>query len=123
MRLPERLAWPVLLVSAVLEAVWANALSASQSFTVAVPTMVFLVTVVLSTVGLGLAMRHIPTGTAYAVWTSLGAVLTVTYSTLMGLEQMSWLKALFLAGIICCVVGLKRLDAQQSDPAAFPADA
>ncbi|MDO5678525.1 MAG: multidrug efflux SMR transporter [Propionibacteriaceae bacterium] len=111
MSLPRSWAWPVLLLSAVLEAVWANALSASQSFSVLGPTVLFLVTVLLSTVGLGLAMKHIPTGTAYAVWTSLGAVLTVTYSTLTGNEEMSWLKALFLAGIIGCVVGLKRMDA------------
>ncbi|GAA4888420.1 multidrug efflux SMR transporter [Tessaracoccus lubricantis] len=110
MRLPRSWAWPVLLVSAGLEAVWANALSASNGFTHLPATVVFLLTVVASTVGLGLAMRHVRTGTAYAVWTSLGAVLTVTYSTLAGHEQMSWPKALFLAGIIACVVGLKRMD-------------
>lgn len=105
-----RLAWPVLLVSAVLEAVWANALSASIGFTQLIPTLVFLVAVAASTFGLGLAMRHIPTGTAYAVWTSIGTVLTVTYSVLTGNELMSWPKALFLAAIIACVVGLKQLD-------------
>ena len=110
MRLPRTWAWPTLLISAVLEAVWANALSASESFTNLGPAVLFLITVILSTVGLGLAMNHIPTGTAYAVWTSLGAVLTVGYSTLTGNEDMSWLKALFLAGIITCVIGLKRMD-------------
>ncbi|MFT3888281.1 MAG: multidrug efflux SMR transporter [Arachnia sp.] len=104
-------AWPLLLVSAVLEAVWANALSASAGFTVLWPSVLFVVTVVASTVGLGVAMRHIPTGTAYAVWTSVGTVLTVTYSVATGHEPISWLKALFLACIVACVVGLKRLDA------------
>ena len=74
------------------------------------PSVLFLVTVVASTVGLGIAMRHIPTGTAYAVWTSVGTVLTVSYSVAMGHESISWLKALFLACIVGCVVGLKRLD-------------
>lgn len=110
MSLPRAWSWPVLLASAVLEAVWANSLSASRNFSVPAPTILFLVTVVLSTVGLGLAMKHIPTGTAYAVWTSLGAVLTVTYSVLTGDEELSWLKAMFLVGIIGCVVGLKRAD-------------
>lgn len=110
MKMPRSWAWPVLLGSAVLEAVWANSLSASESFTNLGPTVLFAVTVVISTVGLGLAMNYIPTGTAYAVWTSLGAVLTVGYSTLTGQEDMSWLKALFLAGIIGCVIGLKRMD-------------
>lgn len=103
-------AWPVLLVSAALEAVWANALAASSGFTVLLPTAVFLAAVVASTVGLALAMRHIPTGTAYAVWTSLGTVLTVAYSVAMGQESISWVKALLLAGIVGCVVGLKMLD-------------
>ena len=111
-----RWAWPILLASAVLEAVWANALSASAGFTVIAPSVLFLVTVVASTVGLGIAMRHIPTGTAFAVWTSVGTVLTVGYSVAIGAEGMSWLKALFLAGIVGCVIGLKQLDSKEPDP-------
>lgn len=109
-RLPRRLAWPVLLASAVLEAVWANALSASQGFTRPVPGVIFLVATIASVVGLSMAMVHIPTGTAYAVWTSVGTVLTVAYAVAVGAEEMSWLKVVFLAGIVLCVVGLKRLD-------------
>lgn len=112
-------AWPVLLGSAVLEAVWANALSASAGFSRLVPTVIFAVAVVSSMLGLALAMRHIPTGTAYAVWTSVGTVLTVAYSTAIGAESMSWLKALFLALIVVCVVGLKQLtDHESASPAA-----
>jgi quaternary ammonium compound-resistance protein SugE len=111
-----RWAWPLLLVSAVLEAVWANALAASEGFTRPAPTVVFLVATALSTVGLAFAMRHIPTGTAYAVWTSLGTVLTVTYAVAIGAEGITWLKALFLAGIVACVVGLKRLDGAPAAP-------
>ncbi len=102
--------WGVLLASAVLEAVWANALAASQGFTRPWPTAVFLVTTVCSSVGLAIAMRRIPTGTAYAVWTSLGTVLTVAYSVATGQEPLSWVKALLLAGIVGCVIGLKLLD-------------
>ena len=107
-------AWPVLLASAVLEAVWANALSASAGFSVLLPTVVFAGAVVGSMIGLAAAMRHIPTGTAYAVWTSVGTVLTVAYSVAAGHESISWLKALFLACIVGCVVGLKRLDSHAS---------
>ena len=108
----------MLLGSAVLEAVWANALSASAGFQHLGPTVLFLVTTILSVVGLAFAMKHIATGTAYAVWTSVGTVLTVTYSVVSGGEPMSWLKALLLAGIIACVVGLKQLDAQPGNKAA-----
>lgn len=104
-------AWGILLVSAMLEAVWANALSASEGFTRLWPSVLFVVATILSTVGLAIAMKSIPTGTAYAVWTSVGTVLTVAYSVSTGAEEISWVKVLLLVGIVGCVVGLKILDA------------
>ena len=102
--------WVILLASGVLEAVWATALGRSDGLRRPVPTAVFAVTAVLSLVGLGFALNTLPTGTAYAVWTSVGTVLTVGYSVATGAEAMSWLKALFLVGIVGCVIGLKQLD-------------
>ena len=67
------MAWIILLLSAVLEAVWATALEASNGFTVLVPSIVFAVAAALSMAGLGYAMKHIAISTAYAVWTGLGA--------------------------------------------------
>ena len=60
------MAWIILVLSGLLESVWATALSASQGFTQLVPSIVFAVATVLSVVGLGWAMKFIPTGTAYA---------------------------------------------------------
>lgn len=77
----------------------------------------FLVTTVLSSIGLGLAMRAIPTGTAYAVWTGIGAVLTVLWAIATGAEAAGVLKIIFLAGIIACVVELKFVDGK---PGAKP---
>ena len=71
--------WVLLLVSAVLEAVWATALGRSAGLTDPVPTAVFLVALALSTGGLALAVRTIPIGTGYAIWTGVGAALTVGY--------------------------------------------
>ena len=99
--------WGILLLSAVLEAVWATALGASEGFTRLVPTIVFAIFCVLSLLGLAQAMKHIPIGTAYAVWTGLGAVLTVAWAALMGDEPLTPLKVLFLVGIIGCAAGLK----------------
>ncbi|WP_134774439.1 DMT family transporter [Ornithinimicrobium flavum] len=101
------MAWAILLGSAVLEAVWATALGFSDGLTRPVPTVVFLVFCVLSLVGLAQAMRSIPIGTAYAVWTGLGAVLTVLWAVVTGTEVLTPLKALFLLGIIACAAGLK----------------
>lgn len=99
--------WPVLLASAVLEAVWAIALAESQGFSILAPTIVFFVAAPLSMVGLAYAMRGIPVSVAYAVWTGTGAALTVAAAMVMGSEPVSALKLLFLAGIIGCVIGLK----------------
>jgi quaternary ammonium compound-resistance protein SugE len=104
-------AWLLLLSSAVLEAVWATALGLSDGFTHPLPTVVFAVTATLSMVGLGLAIRTIPLGTAYAVWVGIGAALTVGWAMATGVEPFNLLKVLFIAGIVGCAAGLKSLPA------------
>ncbi len=92
------LAWLILLASAVLEAVWATALGLSDGFTRPLPTLVFALTATLSMVGLGMAVKRIPLGTAYAVWVGIGAALTVGWAMATGVEPASPLKLLFIAG-------------------------
>jgi quaternary ammonium compound-resistance protein SugE len=104
--------WIVLLVSAVLEAVWATALGASNGFTELVPSIVFLVGLTASMLTLGWAARHIPISTAYAVWTGTGAALTVTWAMLTGTEAVTLLRVLFLVGIVAAVIGLKLVKAR-----------
>jgi quaternary ammonium compound-resistance protein SugE len=93
-----------------LEAVWASALSRTESFSRLGPTVIFFVALALSMAGLGYAMRSIPLGTAYAVWAAIGAVLTAAYAMLFGGEPTSVAKVLLLGGIIGCVIGLKLLE-------------
>lgn len=99
--------WIVLVVSGVLEAVWATALGRSEGLTRPTPTLVFGVGLMLSMAGLAVAMRDLPTGTAYAVWVGIGAVGTVAFAMLTGAEPVSVARILLLLGIVCCVVGLK----------------
>jgi quaternary ammonium compound-resistance protein SugE len=101
--------WLVLLASAVLEAVWATALGLSDGFTEPFPTLVFAVTATLSMLGLGMAIRTIPLGTAYAVWVGIGAALTVGWAMATGVEAFSVVKVVFIAGIVGCAAGLKVL--------------
>jgi quaternary ammonium compound-resistance protein SugE len=101
------MAWAVLVVSGVLEAVWATALGKSAGFTRLVPSLVFAVAVVLSMVGLAYAMRELPVGTAYAVWVGIGASITVVYAMATGTEPVSLAKILLIMGLIGCVIGLK----------------
>ncbi|QQQ63438.1 DMT family transporter [Paenarthrobacter ureafaciens] len=115
--------WLVLFASAVLEAVWATALGLSNGFTELIPTLVFAVTATLSMLGLGIAVKRIPLGTAYAVWVGIGAALTVGWAMVTGVEPASPLKLLFIAGIVGCAAGLKALPAdQQADKAATSAE-
>lgn len=101
------MSWFVLVLSGVMEAVWATALGKSLNFTRLVPTLVFLVGIVVSMAGLAYAMKEVPIGTAYAVWVGIGAVLTVVFAMVTGEESASLLKVVFLVGIIGCVIGLK----------------
>ena len=110
--------WIVLLMSAVLEAVWATALGLSNGFIEPVPTIVFLIAAAASMVGLGWSVRVIPIGTGYAVWVGVGAALTVSYAMLTGTESVSLGKMLFIAGIILAVIGLKLVQGAASTRAA-----
>jgi quaternary ammonium compound-resistance protein SugE len=101
------MAWLVLVVSGVLEAVWATALGKSDGFSRLVPSLVFGVALVLSMVGLAVAMRSLPVGTSYAVWVGIGAVLTIAYAMLTGGESASLVKVVLMTGIVGCVIGLK----------------
>src|SRR5450830_414594 len=114
--------WLILLASAVLEAVWATALGLSDGFTRPGATAVFAVAATVSMVGLGLAVRRIPLGTAYAVWVGIGAALTVGWAMLTGVEPASPLKLLFIAGIVGCAAGLKLLPARPPVPETADSD-
>ena len=106
--------WVILVVSGAMEAVWAQALDRSEGFSQPIPTIVFLVALAASMLGLSHAVRTIPLGTAYAVWVGIGAaltvawgVLTVAWGVISGAESFSWAKVLLIAGLVACVVGLK----------------
>lgn len=101
------MSWIVLVLSGVLEAVWATALSRSEGLTRLVPTVTFGIALLLSMAGLGYAMRTLPVGTSYAVWVGIGAVLTIAVAVVTGAETLSVTKVLLLAGLVGCIVGLK----------------
>lgn len=101
------MAWFILIVSGILEAVWATALGKSEGLTKLYPSITFFIALVASMVGLAYAMRTLPTGTSYAVWVGIGATLTVIYAMITGVEAVSILKILFILMIVAGIVGLK----------------
>lgn len=103
------MAWLALVVSGLLEAVWAVALALSDGFRRPGPTAVFLVSVVASMVGLAYALRTIPVGTGYAVWVGIGAATTALVGMLALGEPATVGRVLCLVFIVAGVAGLKIL--------------
>jgi len=108
------MSWIILIVSGVLEAVWATALGKSEGFSKLWPTIIFGVALLLSMAGLAYAMREISTGTAYAVWVGIGVSLTVVYAMIFGGEPASLIKFLLIIGLVGCIIGLKLVDGAAS---------
>jgi quaternary ammonium compound-resistance protein SugE len=100
-------AWFVLVLSGLLEAVWATALGRSDTLSRPGPTVVFLVALAGSMVGLAFALRDLPVGTSYAIWVGIGAAATVVFAMATGEETVTLAKAVFLVGIVGSVIGLK----------------
>ena len=101
------MAWIVLVVSGLLETAWAVSLDRSAGFSRPLPTVVFVVTLVLSMLGLAYALREIPVGTGYAVWVGIGAVGTALVGMLALDESASLPRLLSLLLVVAGVIGLK----------------
>ncbi len=97
------MAWFYLLVAGVLEIVWAFSMKQSEGFSRLTPSIITLVTMIASFWLLSLAMRTLPLGTAYTIWTGIGAVgAFVIGITFLG-EQVS---AMRIAAAVLIVSGL-----------------
>ncbi len=103
------MAWLVLLLSGVLETVWAVALQSSKGFSRLAATVVFAVALLFSMGGLAYAMRSIPIGTGYAVWVGVGAVGTAVYGMAVLGDAVTAARIGCLLLIVSGVVGLKVL--------------
>jgi quaternary ammonium compound-resistance protein SugE len=103
------MSWFYLLVAGLLEVAWAVALKYSAGFTRLVPSSVTLVAMAGSVGMLGLALRTLPLGTAYAVWTGIGTVGTAVAGMLLLGEPAGALRLLSIGLIVAGIVGLKLL--------------
>lgn len=101
------MAWLVLVISGVLETVWAAALAASKGFTRPLPLVLFMAGLLLSMAGLAYALRSIPVGTGYAVWVGIGAVGTALFGMIWLREPVTVVRIACLLMIVAGVLGLK----------------
>jgi quaternary ammonium compound-resistance protein SugE len=103
------MAWIVLVVAGVFEVAFATALKLSDGFTKIVPTVAFLVFGAISLWLLTLALRSVPLGTAYAVWTGIGAFGTAIVGIAVFSEPATAARLVLLATLIGSILGLRVL--------------
>src|SRR5215813_482599 len=107
-------AWVLLLVAGLLEIVWSISMKASQGFTKHHFTALTLVAAWLSFWLLGLALRQLPVGTAYAVWTGIGAVGAAVLGIVFFGESLTVARIGCIALIVCGILGLKLLGGESA---------
>lgn len=99
--------WITLILAGLLEVVWAVGLKYTEGFTKLLPSALTLAAMAGSVGMLGLALRTLPLGTAYAIWTGIGTVGTVIYGIVMLNEPASAMRLTCIAMIVGGIIGLK----------------
>lgn len=107
------MAWIYLLIAGITEIIWAIGLKEARGFTVPVPSIISLVFIVVSFLLFAKAMKDIPIGTAYAVFTGIGAAGTAIVGILVFNEGAGIGKLFFLILLLVGIVGLKLVDGQE----------
>jgi quaternary ammonium compound-resistance protein SugE len=113
-KLTSSLAWILLVAAGLLEIVWAISMKASQGFTKHHFTTITLIAAALSFWLLGLALRQLPVGTAYAVWTGIGAVGTAVLGIAFFGESLTLARVGCIALIVSGILGLKFLGGENA---------
>ena len=101
------MSWVILFFAGLFEVGWAVGLKYTDGFSKPLPTALTIAAMAVSLGLLGLAMKELPLGTAYAIWTGVGAVGTVIAGIILFGESMALFRLASVALIICGLVGLK----------------
>ncbi len=100
-------AWVYLILAGVLEVGFASMIKLTENFSKLVPTLIFLVFAIGSFYSLTKAVESIPIGTAYAVWTGIGAFGTILIGIFFYNEPAGLLRLFFLFTLVASIIGLK----------------
>ncbi|KAB0512316.1 MULTISPECIES: quaternary ammonium compound efflux SMR transporter SugE [Pseudomonas] len=101
------MSWIILFFAGLFEVGWAVGLKYTDGFSKPLPTALTIAAMAISLGLLGLAMKELPLGTAYAIWTGVGAVGTVIAGIILFGESMALFRLASVALIICGLIGLK----------------
>lgn len=101
------MSWIILVVAGLLETAWAVGLKYTEGFTRPVPSVLTVLAIVASMGLLGVAVRDLPIGTAYAVWVGIGAFGAAVLGVVLFREPLGLARAFFLLLLLVAIVGLK----------------
>ncbi|MGX5218699.1 MULTISPECIES: quaternary ammonium compound efflux SMR transporter SugE [Pseudomonas] len=101
------MSWIILFFAGLFEVGWAVGLKYTDGFTRPLPTALTIAAMGISLVLLGIAMKDLPLGTAYAIWTGIGAIGTVIAGIILFGESMAPMRILSVALIVSGLLGLK----------------
>ncbi len=101
--------WTMLLLAGVFEVTWACTMKYSNGFTVFLPSVITVVGYIASAVFLAVALKHLPLGTAYAMWTGFGIIGTSVLGIFLFNEKLSVPQVICIVLIVIGIVGLKLL--------------
>ena len=99
--------WMYLLIAGIFEISWAVGLKFSHGFSQIIPSIITVVCMSLSFYFLALALKNLPLGTAYAIWTGIGTIGTVIFGILLFKEPVTAMRIVCIALIISGITGLK----------------
>ncbi len=104
--------WIFLIIAGLLEMAWAVGLKYSHGFTKLVPSVLTIAGMVASFYFLSLALKNLPLGTAYAIWTGIGTVGTVVLGIILFKEPVQVIRLVCIGLIVVGIVGLKVVSAE-----------
>jgi len=99
--------WIILIIAGLFEVAWAIGLKYTEGFTKLFPSIFTIISMIISMGLLAYAVKHIPVGTAYAVWTGIGAVGTAILGIILFNESKDIIRIFFIFIIVVGIVGLK----------------
>lgn len=103
----SNLAWIILFIAGIFEAAWAIGLKYSDGFTKLWPSIITIIFIIISMGLLAVSLRTLPVGSAYAVWTGIGATLTAILGIILFGESREFARLFFMFLIIVGIAGLK----------------
>lgn len=104
--------WLFLVIAGLLEVWWALGLKYSQGFTKPIPSIFTILGMIASFYFLSLALKNLPLGTAYAIWTGIGTIGTVLLGIILFKEPISIMRMVCIIFIVSGIIGLKLLSAE-----------